>query len=87
MRQVVTKVGETVNNLTNQLNLTTQEYKKLLKDYNELYNLFIVILDACDEKTLILHKSQLKRFSAEYRVDISSNKNGEITLSLKTLAD
>jgi len=41
----------------------------LRKEYDQLYKVLIVILDAQVDKELRIHKTQFLRFSEEYRID------------------
>lgn len=68
--------------------LLLQTHESLKDDYSKLYNLVLTILDACDEKTLILHKSHFLRLASEMRIDQSyDEKTGEFTFKLLTLKD
>lgn len=58
----------------------------LQRDYDEMWKVMLVVLDACDDKELVIHESNLMRFKEEYRID--RRKIGkEIHLKLKTVTE
>lgn len=86
--QQLNAIQEHITNLQSEYKILQELHQSLKNDYDKLYNLVLTVLDACDEKTLILHRSHFMRLAAEMRIDQSyDEKTGEFTFKLRTLRD
>ena len=77
---------------TAQTNLQNKVLSKQLAEmkaqYDDLWKVVIVILDASPDKELRIHESQFLRFKEEYRIDKRlDNETKEVVLKLLTLLD
>jgi hypothetical protein len=56
-----------------QIAMLQQQVKTISVLYDDLFKLFIVILDFMPDQELRIHESQFLRFKEEYRIDFERN--------------
>ena len=60
----------------------------LQEQYDSLYKIMLVVLDAQPDRELRIHETQFLRFKEEYRIDRTfGEESKEVVLKLKTLTD
>lgn len=65
-----------------------EQIRALREEYDELWKIIIVILDAMEGKEMRIHNSQFLRFKEEYRIDREfDSESDEVILRLKGLVE
>ncbi len=84
----LTNVFNQVKHLSVSHKTLVRQYTTLQKDYDELYQLVLTLLDSIEDKELTIHSSRLLKIREEWRIDRRfDEKTEELTFKMLTLRD